>query len=324
MKVAKKSSNKLKNFENDNYFFSKSIILNEKIERVWSFLRNPLYFKESLPSYFVNLKINQKSSSFCPGDDFSFYWIGVSNITTKLISIIDHQYIKKLILDVSINIGIYYRKTYNLYKITNNNSTLLKIILTKIPKKECEHANFVSFITLNPDLYSSALYNLNKIINISIDYLFYTESFIVDINNNDCWNFITDFQKLSNLNPNFGQNYSYQDSRYKVGSFIKCFIPKTNKHIFMKVKNVVKNKKNKNWIYALEMFGADACYIKQEAKIHINKIDDNKTQISVIHIFKQLLSKDYIEDFINNKKKFMKLLKIYLNNLKKNNNSNNV
>ena len=30
--MAKNLSNKLKIFENDNYFFSKSIILNEKIE----------------------------------------------------------------------------------------------------------------------------------------------------------------------------------------------------------------------------------------------------------------------------------------------------
>ena len=192
-----------------------------------------------------------------------------------------------------------------------------------MPNKECEHANFISFIKLNPNLYSSALYNLNKIINVSIDNIFYTESFIVDINNIYCWKFITDFQKISNLNPNFGKNYTYLDSHYKVGSFIKCNIPKTDKSIFMTVKNIVKNKKKKSWIYSLEMFGADACYIKQEVKIYINKIEDNKTQISVIHIFKQLLSKDYLEDFINKKKEFMKELKIYLNNLKDNNNSNN-
>ena len=313
--MSKESSNRLKIYE-DNYFFSKSIILNEKIERVWSFLRNPLYFKESLPSYFVNLKVNQKTSSFCPGDEFSFYWIGVSNITTKLISLVDHQYIKQLVLDVSINIGIYYRKTYYLYKISNNNTTLLKIIITKMPNKECDHANFISFTKLNPDLYSSALYNLNKIINVSIDNLFYNESFIVDKNNNDCWNFMTDFQKLSNLNTNIGTNFSYQDSQYKVGSFIKCYLPKTNKNIFMKVKKIDKKKKKTNWIYILEIFGADVSFTKQEIHININKINDNKTQISVNNIFKQSLTKEFLEDFKKKKNEFMKVLKNYLNNLK--------
>ena len=311
----KKALIKIKSIDQDNYYFSQSIILDETIERVWQFLINPSLFKLILPKKFVNFKINQKASSFCPGDEFSFYWIGVSNINTKLVSITDNPYNKKLILDISINIGIYFRKTFYLYKITNNNTTLLKIILSKMPNKECDHSNFISFTQLNPDLYSSTLDNLNKIINSSYNNLINSESFIVDKNNDDSWNIITDFKKLSDLKPNIGTNFTYQGSQYKIGSFIKCFINNGDKNVFMKVKVCNKNKKKNNWIYALETFGADINYIKQEIKICINKINEKRTQISIIHIFKQVLSKDYIEKFSKEKNEVMMEIKKYFNSL---------
>ena len=55
-----------------------------------------------------------------------------------------------MVFDVFLDIGIFYRKTCSLYKITNNNTTLLKIILSKIPNREYEDDNFISFIKLNP------------------------------------------------------------------------------------------------------------------------------------------------------------------------------
>ena len=313
--MAKKPLKKIKSIDQDNYFFSQSIILDETIERVWLFLINPSLFKLILPKNFVNFKINQKASSFCPGDEFSFYWTGVSNISTKFVSITDNPYIKKLTLDISMNIGIYYRKTFYLYKITNNNTTLLKIILSKMPNKVCEHANFISFTKLNPDLYSSTLDNLKNVINNSYENLINSQSFIIDKNYEDSWDIITDFQKLSKLKPNIGTNFTYQGCQYKIGSFIKCYINKGNRNIFMKVKICDKNKKKNNWVYALETFGADINYVKQEIKICINKIDMNKTQISIIHIFKQVLSKDYLENFAKEKIEVMKEIKKYFNSL---------
>ena len=303
----------LKIIKDDNYFFSKSVILDEKIERVWYFLRNPLFYKEMLPINFMNFKLNKKTKSFCPGDGFSFYWIGVSNINTKFISKNDNPHRKKLILDISINIGIFYRKTYHLYKITDNNKTLLKIVLSKIPNSKCDDENFISFMKLNPNLYTSILDNLNKILNTSKEYLYILESFIADKNIIDSWNIITDFKKLSNLCPSIGTNFSYQNNQYIKGSFVKCLFPKSNKNIFMKVTKCDKNKKKINWVYSLKTFGADISHINQEMQISINKIDDNKTQINILHIFKQILTKEYVENFSKKKKQVINEIKKYLN-----------
>ena len=298
-----------------NYYFTQSIILDEKIERVWYFLCNPLFYKEIFPSNFLNFKINQKSKTFCPGDEFSIYWTGVSNISMKFISKIDRFYKKKLIFDVLINIGIFYRKTYHLYKISNNQKTLLKLIISKISNNKNENINFISFIKLNENIYSSELDNLNKLLNKRKDYLFAVESFIVNKNNKDSWNIITDFKKLSNLFPIIGSNFSYQGNQYKKGSFVKCFFPKDNKNIFMKVVECDKNIKKKNWKYILESFGADIRYIKQDIRIQTNKINDNKTQISVVHIFKQFLTKEYIDSFSKKKNEIINEIKKYLNNI---------
>lgn len=305
--------NQEKNKEQEDYFFTASIIIDECIDRVWSFIINPNYFKLILPKDFTNYKLSQKTSSFCPGDEFTFYWIAVSNIHSKIISIMDYPMVKKLTLDISLNIGIYYRKTFNLFKISNNNTTLLKIILSKMPNKKYDHENFISFTKLNPNLYVSHFLNINKLVKLSYDNLFNSESIIVNKNMNDSWNIITDFQKISDFNPKLGQNFIFKGDKYKQGSFVKCFHPETKKYIFMTVK-LVEKKINKNlWIYALETFGADIKYKKQEIQIRINRINDNKTQISLINIFKQVLTREYIENFRKKKNEIMKKIKEYIN-----------
>ena len=291
--------------EKDDYFYSSSIIINEKIERVWEFLVNPFYFKKILPKEFTNFKFKQKASSFLPGDDIFFYWLGVSNIQTKLVSKIEKTYTKKLVFDVFLDIGIFYRKTCSLYKITNNNTTLLKIILSKIPNREYEDDNFISFIKLNPNLYVSTFENLNKLLKTSFDKLYQIESFIVNKNRNVSWDITTDFQKLSEINPKIGSNFSCRGNKFKKDSFIKCIY--LDKYTFFIIKDV-EQKKNKNkWVYALETI--------QEIQIWINKINESKSQISIIHIFKQLISKNYLDEFQNKKSEILKSIKEYINNM---------
>ena len=101
---------------------------------------------------------------------------------------------------------------------------------------------------------------MNKILNTSKEHLFILESFIADKNIIDSWNIITDFKKLSNLCPNIGTNFSYQNNQYIKGSFVKCLFPKSNKNIFIKVKKYDKNKKKINLVYSLENFGVEINY----------------------------------------------------------------
>ena len=299
--------------EKDDYIKVSSIIINEKIERVWEFLVNPFYFKKILPKEFTNFKFKQKVSSFLPGDEVSFYWPGVSNIQTKFVSKIETTLSKKLIFDVFLDIGIFYRKTCSLYKITNNNTTLLKIILSKIPNKEYEDDNFISFIKLNPNLYVSTFENLNKLIKTSFDKLYQIESFIVNKSRNISWDITTDFQKLSEINPNIGNNFSCRGNKFKKDSFIKCIY--LDKYTFFIIKNV-EQKKNKNkWVYALETIGSDVDYTKQEIQLWINEINEIKSQISIIHIFKQLMSKKDLDEFQNKKYEILKSIKDYINNI---------
>lgn len=75
-----------------------------------------------------------------------------------------------------------------------------------------------------------------------------------------------------------------------------------------------KIKKNK-WVYALETIGSDVDYTKQEIQIWINKINESKSQISIIHIFKQFISKNYLDEFQNKKSEILKSIKEYINNI---------
>ena len=99
----------------------------------------------------------------------------------------------------------------------------------------------------------------------------------------------------------------------KKDSYIKCIY--FDKYTFFIIKNV-EQKKNKNkWVYAIETIGSDVDYTKQEIQIWINKINENKSQISIIHIFKQLISKKDLDEFQNKKCEILKSIKDYINNI---------
>ena len=182
-----------------------------------------------------------------------------------------------------------------------------------MPNKEYEDENFISFLKLNPNLYTSIFENLNKLIKTSSDNLYQIESFVVNKSRNVSWDIVTDFQKLSDINPKIGHNFSCRGNKFKKDSFIKCIY--LEKYTFFMIKSVEQKMKRNKWIYALETIGSDVDYTKQEIQIWINKINENKSQISIIHIFKQLISKNYLGEFKNKKSEILKSIKDYINNM---------
>ena len=73
-------------------------------------------------------------------------------------------------------------------------------------------------------------------------------------------------------------------------------------------------KKMKNWIYKLEVIGVNVNYIPIYVENKVKFIDENKTQLSLLHKFPYNTDQKFFEIFNIKKKEIMKNYVKYLEN----------
>ena len=138
------------------------------------------------------------------------------------------------------------------------------------------------------------------------------ESCIINVNYLKVWEFIIDLKKLSEIAPIIGSNIEYCGEKLKVGSFLKYYIDALDKIVFFKIIGVEVPKKKKSWIYKLEPVGVNVKNIPIYMEIKVTKIDEDKTQLSLLHKFSYTTDQKFIEFFSINKKEIMKQYVKYL------------
>jgi hypothetical protein len=121
---------------------------------------------------------------------------------------------------------------------------------------------------------------------------------------------------LSEFAPIIGSKIEYSGEKLKVGSFIKYYIDAIGKTVFFKITGVKATKKMKNWIYKLEAIGVNVKNIPIYIKIKVTIIDENKTQLSILHKFSYNTDQKYFEFFSINKKEIIKKYVKFLENTK--------
>lgn len=310
-----KEKNELNDNFSDLFILSTSKIINEEIERVWLFFSDPFYFTKIYPDKIEKFKSKRKFSFLSIGDCYSFYWIGLANITYSCIYIENSDEQKKTIsFEVNSSIDISFRKTYYLYK-TSDNKTLVKIILTKISSdKFNKEINFDSFKEFCSEIYSVLLKKMNKFIIISKEYKVNYGSFIINNSYLYTWKEITNLKKLCTYIPEIGKNFIYKGDIFKKGTFIKY--TKENKTNYFIVKNIFQNKKRNKWIYSIETFGSDRHLIKKNIQIGVTKINDNRTLVSLTQIFLSYINKEKYDNFQIELNNILELIKNYLSKKK--------
>ena len=131
-KNRKSSKNKEKD---DSYLFSTSLIFDENIDKLWLYLRN-LSAESKNIDFLDEFKFIKGDNTWSPGNIFSMYWVGVSKIKIKCISVKVDRMRKKIKWKFKCDIGINYYKTLILFRITQSNKTLVKIIIERTEKKK--------------------------------------------------------------------------------------------------------------------------------------------------------------------------------------------
>ena len=129
--MSKQSPNK----KESSFLFSTSLIFEENIDKLWLFLKD-VSAETKVVDFLDNFKFINGENTWTPGNIFSLYWIGVSNIEVKCISSNVTRMKKKIKWKFKCDIGISYYKTMILYRITQNDRTLVKVILTRCEKNK--------------------------------------------------------------------------------------------------------------------------------------------------------------------------------------------
>ena len=80
--MSKQSPNK----KESSFLFSTSLIFEENIDKLWLFLKD-VSAETKVVDFLDNFKFINGENTWTPGNIFSLYWIGVSNIEVKCIPI---------------------------------------------------------------------------------------------------------------------------------------------------------------------------------------------------------------------------------------------
>ena len=296
---------------------SVTYLCKDNISRCWRFFSDIMLYKSTISNIAINYKLNKGNNTFNVGNEFSGYWIGISNLYYKCSESKNNYGIRTISWNISLDIGYSIKKTYTIYPITNNNQSLIKLKFQLICPENNEPINLEE----TKDYYYKLQYTiLQKIVNLmeeSSKYIFIQESFIINSDFDNCWGTMTNLNLISEISSGIiGENFEFNGDKEKVGTFGKCYIRKYNKYIYFRVKNISKRKKKNRWKYGLETFGAIMCTIRQEIEISVTKINNNKSQIAILIKFRENIDKNLLEHKKLELIELIKKIKLFINKIR--------
>ena len=292
-----------KNKNVDPYLFSNSLIFDENIDKLWLHLRDLTTEVKNI-DFIDDFKFIKGNNTWTVGNKFSVYWVGVCNIDVKCVNVNVERTRKKIKWKLKLSIGIRYYKTLILYRITQNKKTLVKNIITRTEKR-----NGLIDFNQTKDYYTSLQKKIlqeqkNSLQNIQKDIILY-ESCVINKNHLQVWNLLTDFQKIP-IFTDCQRNVQYKGLKNEVGSFVRYYDEKLKRNVFLKIIKCDIPEKRNCWTFSFQSIGTNCMNIPKLIEIKVININENKTQISILHEFAHNSNPDYMKEFIIYKKKVIK------------------
>ena len=290
--------------------FSNSLIFNQDIDELWLFLRN----KENtvkIIDKFDNLDFIKGDKSFIIGNIFTVKWIGLTILKYRCISIKVDGNKKEIIWKAEGDIGIKYYKTMTLFRISHDNKTLVKVVISKKQKKS-DINNTITDYNYYSNFVYDVLLKISSFLNSIYKDIISHESCIINKNYLSVWNYISDLKKINSILPIIGTNFEFNSPQIKAGKFMKFNIKELNIIVFMKIIEIVEIneiKKNKSCWIKLETIGSKVDNSPKMIEYKITMIDDKTSCLSIIHQFYYNINKEFFNKFSINKKEIIKKYK---------------
>ena len=286
-------------------------IIPENINRVWYFARNAALTPILDPSFVSQITLTKGINTWTMGNEYQGYWIGVSDFKSKCI-MVKNDTNEKIIewrIDLSINLSFF--KTIHLYKVTDNDTTLLSTKMVQVISQDSISVFREDEKKFYVNLYTNLIVKLAKYMKENESEISNYESCIVNQNPQRVFNF------LINLNnaPLFGEYIAkrFEDNGNMIipGTFIKG-IKDNNETVYLRIKKVENDIKNSTWKFSIQTFGTNNKLPKQEIELNVIRLNNNYCQISFLHIFEEIVERQNIYHLAKEKKSYLKRIKEYL------------
>jgi hypothetical protein len=292
--------------DDESPLFSTSLVFDQNINKIWFFIRD-LKNETKTIDYLDNLQYIKGNNTWMKGNTFSVNWIGLTSLKFKCLFLKEGRNKKIIKWKGEGGIGLKYYRALYLYRITQNNKTMVKVVVT-IPDNNNDYIDYKSSKSYFSNLEYNILLEKSKFLNSLKEDVISYESCIIHQNFEIIWKILIDLKKSSKTIFKC-HNLEFNDSEIKEGLFLKFNLDCLKMQIFVKITQITINKNRKRGSIKLEVIGVKYNKILKKIECKIIKINDNKTQFSILHIFPPDINQDFINQFQTYKKEEIKKYK---------------
>ena len=260
--------------------------------------------------YLENLKYIKGDNTWTIGNSWKINWVGLTPLKLKCISIISNKDKKIIKWKGKGDIGIKYYRTLYLYRITENQKTLVKCVVCQTEKQN-ELNDYKSTRNYFLNLEYKILLEKSKYLNNFNEDITIYESCIIKRNYLKVWEFLLDLKKMYKI-ADSTCDVLYNNSNLKEGSFIKYYLDDIKMNVFMRIVQMKRTQKRKTWTIRLEVIRSKQQNLPIFIEYKITIIDNEKTQLSLLHKFSFNSSQDIVNKYKIKIKEGIKKFKKYI------------
>ena len=286
----------------------------QDIERLWLIFRSFTSVMFIINKGHYPCKMTKGNNTFEVGNTFEGKLFGELDFIGKVLKCDNYPEYKKLIVLFNYGIDGYLKIKVVLYKVTENNSTVL---LWKL-KYNSDNIN-------SPMIEKSKLFNdknlfeeISKLLETSSLNLYQFESGIINAKMQDLWDIVTDSSKINSIAPD---NKCYISSlnvnNFKRGEIIKMpLLSKDQKGtVDLKMDFLEKKKGWNQWMFSFSIINAEPFKIPKQTFINqLTKINENETQLSLFTRVNEPITTESFQSLSKHKKYVLYSIKDYFDN----------
>ena len=287
--------------------------LKQNIERIWEIIKSidSLFIfnkSEHFPFIFKKDSKIRNLGNIFEGKLFDIYEFIAKVIKQKIFS-----ELKKIEWIVFLENGENFRFKYNLYKVTEDNSTVLNLIIKHIPNSEetiipqiKEKFNKIDYIQ-----------RIEEIIKKESVYLYQYESGIIPTNMEEIWKVLTDYSKLVLIAPNNKCFAPININNAKIGEQLNVPMKIKNIDGYLEIKLDLKEKKSgwNKWCFAYSILGGEPFKtVKQSILVQLTKINRKETQLCMFTKIYEKIPLEMCKSLSRQKKYVISSIKDYFEN----------
>jgi hypothetical protein len=282
----------------------------QNIERVWEAIKS-INFKFILEHYPIIFKTG--SNIYDVGNIFEGKLINSYEFNAKVIKVKIFSDIKKIEWLFFIGNGEVFRIKLKLYKVTEDNSTVINLKMKYIPS----NGENVIFKIKEKFKINGYFKDIEKLLKKESVRFYQYESGIILGNMEEIWDILTDNTKLVSIAPNNSCFVPININNVKVGDISKVPLSIKNIDGFLDIKlDLKENKEGWNkWAFGYSILGGGPFkIIKQTVQVELTKINKYETQLSVFTKIYENIDMKMVKHLSEKKKYVIASFKDYFEN----------